>query len=197
MIGYLRGEVVDRSGNEWIIDVAGVGYVVTMAGHQRPAIDDAHQVRVHVHHHVRDDAETLFGFADIAERRLFESLLSAHGVGPSLAAAILSVHAPAALALAVATDDVNALCAVPGVGKKTAARLLLELKNSLVVESLPAPAAATGAAATTTGSTVIDDVRLALSELGYSADEITRAVKGLPADGESGDVLRRALSALA
>ena len=88
---------------------------------------------VWVHHHVREDAETLYGFPTRDEKVTFEALLGAHGVGPSMALAILSVHAPAALVRILADDDVAALCLVPGVGKKTAARLLVELKSRLDV----------------------------------------------------------------
>ena len=88
-------------------------------------------VFVHVHHHVREDAQTLYGFATRDERVCFEALIGAHGVGPSLALAILSVHSPMQLRAALASDDVAALCLVPGVGKKTAARLLVELKSRL------------------------------------------------------------------
>ena len=105
------------------------------------------EVFLHVHTHVREDAIVLYGFAHADERRCFEALLGAHGVGPSLALAILSSLSPAALSTAVLEDDVDTLCLVPGVGKKTAARLLLELKarldlpdRSTVGARRPAPA---------------------------------------------------------
>ena len=91
---------------------------------------------LHVHTHVREDAIVLYGFAHADERRCFEALLGAHGVGPSLALAILSSMSPAALSTAVLEDDVDTLCLVPGVGKKTAARLLLELKARLDLPTL-------------------------------------------------------------
>jgi len=83
------------------------------------------EVFLHVHHHRREDAETLFGFPTSRDRMVFESLLSAHGVGPALAMAILAVHPPTELARVLVDDDLDALCLVPGVGKKTAARLLV------------------------------------------------------------------------
>ena len=119
------------------MEVGGVGYRASVpnslaAGLGRPGSE----VFLHVHTHVREDAIVLFGFAHADERRCFEALLGAHGVGPSLALAILSALSPAALSTAVLEDDVDTLCLVPGVGKKTAARLLLELKARLDLPTL-------------------------------------------------------------
>jgi Holliday junction DNA helicase RuvA len=148
-----------------------------------------------IHHHVREDADTLYGFASRDERDAFEALLGAHGVGPALAMAILSVHPPANLARVLADDDVAALCLVPGVGKKTAARLLIELKAKLDVplgDGVPASDAAGGPVA----PSVRADVRDALAELGYGPDEIAEATRDLP-DGDAGDLLKEALRRLA
>ena len=133
MIGSLRGALADRpSSGEVIVDVGGVGYRVSVP---TPVVAQlgatGSEVFLHVHTHVREDAIVLFGFAHADERRCFEALLGAHGVGPSLALGILSALSPAALSTAVLEDDVDTLCLVPGVGKKTAARLLLELKARL------------------------------------------------------------------
>ena len=151
------------------------------------------EVFVHVHHHVREDNQTLYGFATRDERDCFEALLGAHGVGPALALAILSVHQPTALARILADDDVGALCLVPGVGKKTAARLLVELKARLSIPVLddPVPAAAR------TGPSARADVREALSGLGYSLEEIRGVVIDLPDDGDPALLLREALQRLA
>jgi holliday junction DNA helicase RuvA len=202
VIGSLRGRLLDRGADEVLVEVAGVGYRVTTAPTTVLALGEVgDEVFVWVHHHVREDAETLFGFASREERTTFEALLGAHGVGPSLALAILSVHAPAELARILLEDDVAALCLVPGVGKKTAARLLVELKSRLDVPDSPLAASTargTVAAAATVGeSTARADVRAALAGLGYSPDEIRGATAELPDDGEAGDLLRQALSALA
>jgi len=198
MIGSLRGLLIDRSiTGELLVEVGGVGYRVQAGPVTAAQLGDLQgEVFVWIHHHVREDADTLYGFASKAERDAFEALLGAHGVGPSLALAILSVHPPTALARVLADDDVAALCLVPGVGKKTAARLLVELKARLDVpiDGVPAGIDDDGAP-TATGSTLAD-VRDALAELGYGPDEIAEATRELP-DGDAGGRLREALRRLA
>ena len=148
MIGSLRGRLLHRGAGNIVVEVAGVGYVVVVSPTTAVAVGDIDdEAFVWVHHHVREDAETLYGFGTRDEKVTFEALLGAHGVGPSMALAILSVHAPAALVRILADDDVAALCLVPGVGKKTAARLLVELRARLDLDSLQA----VGAAASTNG----------------------------------------------
>ena len=144
MIGSLRGVLLERwSDGEVLVEVAGVGYRVTVAPATSVDLGETgREVFLHIHHHRREDAETLYGFLRADERLAFEALLGAHGVGPSLALAILSVHPPAALQRVLAADDLDALCLVPGVGKKTAARLLVELKSRLDVPGLDAAAVA-------------------------------------------------------
>ena len=137
MIGSLRGRLLHRGSGEIIVEVAGIGYVVVVSPTTAVAVGDVDdEAFVWVHHHLREDAETLYGFGTRAEKVTFEALLGAHGVGPSMALAILSVHAPAALVRILADDDVAALCLVPGVGKKTAARLLVDLRLAIANGSL-------------------------------------------------------------
>jgi Holliday junction DNA helicase RuvA len=198
VIGSLRGTLLDRSGGELTIEVVGVGYRVQVSPTTAISIGDlGDEVFCWVHLHQRDEAPTLYGFAAQDERLCFEALLGAHGVGPALALAILSVHNPVHLARIVAEDDLGALCLVPGVGKKTAARLLLDLKSRLSVPDLghvATPAAATGS---TTGSGARADVREALSGLGYSDAEIREVMSDLPDDGDAGLLLKDALQRLA
>lgn len=200
MIGSLRGRLLDRGPDgELLLEVGGVGYRVAVTPSTSVTIGEVDgDVFVHTHHAVREDAETLYGFASIQERRVFESLISAHGVGPALGLAILSVHGPDALRRAVAEDDVAALCLVPGVGKKTAARLVMELKSKL---DLPDPdvvaLAHDGAASTGAEGGAKADVRVALEGLGYGADEIHAVLVDLPADGDAGELLKDALRRLA
>ncbi|HEY6533910.1 MAG TPA: Holliday junction branch migration protein RuvA, partial [Acidimicrobiales bacterium] len=183
MIGSLRGTMLERwPTGEVLVEVAGVGYRVTITA--ATALDlgqPGGEVFLHIHHHRREDAETLYGFLTADERIAFEALLSAHGVGPALALAILGVHPPASLMRVLADDDLAALCLVPGVGKKTAARLLVELKSRLDVPGLDAAALA-GVSSGTTGAggglrevSPIADVRDALSNLGYGPDEVAEA----------------------
>jgi Holliday junction DNA helicase RuvA len=201
VIGSLRGRLLHRTAGEVLVEVAGVGYRCTVAPSTVVALGDVgDDVFVHVHHHVREDAQTLYGFASLEERIAFEALLGAHGVGPALALAILSVHSPQALRLALADDDVAALCLVPGVGRKTAARLLVELKSRLDVPDLDPVATAMAANGNGNGrSAPVGEVREALAGLGYGPEEIGAAVAVLPPDhdGDASTLLRLALRALA
>lgn len=214
VIGSLRGTLLDRTATgEVLIEVGGVGYRVTTSPTTAVQIGElGAEVFLHVHHHIREDAQTLYGFATREERLGFEALLGAHGVGPALAMAILSVHPPAALVVVLAEDDLDALCLVPGVGKKTAARLLVELKSRLDVPELadlggPAGAGGPGAGGGAGGvggvgrssaaGGVLADVRDALAGLGYGPDEIRAAMAELPDDGQASVLLRVALQRLA
>lgn len=209
VIGSLRGRVIDRdpvagrvSLPEVLLDVNGVGYrvLVTSATLSRLHLDS--EVVLHVHHHIREADQRLYGFLSKDERVAFEGLLAAHGVGPALAMAVLATHPAARLARILADDDLAALCEVPGVGKKTAQRMLVELKSTLV---LPEPAAVgldvglTGHGAD--GPGVLADVREALISLGYSGEEVRRALDALPDeidDGvDSGQLLKLALRSMA
>ena len=191
MIGSLRGTVLDRSvTGEVLLEVGGVGYRVLCAPQALAELGDiGSTVLVHTHLHVREDALTLFGFPTREERQCFEALLGAHGVGPALALGILSVHRPDSLQRALADDDVDALCLVPGVGKKTAARLLLELKARLdllpVEPVLPTSSAGAGNSRS--------EVREALLALGYGDVEVREVLRDLPPDGDVGLMLKDAL----
>jgi Holliday junction DNA helicase RuvA len=196
MIGSLRGTLLEKTlRGEVLVDVSGVGYrALVPTGTLASVGDVGGEVFVHTHLHVREDALTLYGFATREERICFEALLGAHGVGPTLALAVLSAHSPASLRQALADDDVDALTVVPGVGKKTAARLLLELKTRLDVPELemaldgPTPAV---------GGDGRGEVRAALASLGYGPDEVRAVLRELPAEGEVEDLLRHALKLLA
>ena len=198
MIGSLRGDLIDRSvTGEVLVEVGGVGYRIQAGPVTAARLGDlGAEVFVWIHHHVREDADTLFGFPTKAERDAFEALLGAHGVGPALALAILSVHPPENLARVLADDDVAALCLVPGVGKKTAARLLIELKTRLDVPLGDAVAATVtdggGGGATPSAR---GDVRDALLGLGYTPEEIAEATRELP-EGDAASLLKLALQRL-
>lgn len=192
-IGSLRGTLIDRGAGEVLVEVAGLGHRVLVSPSTAVNIGDlGEEVFLQIHHHVREDAQILFGFATRDERACFEALLGAHGVGPSLALAILSVHSPAELRRTLADDDVSALCLVPGVGKKTAVRLLVELKERMTgVTVVEDPAA------TTRERSSHADVREALSGLGYAAEEIREVLSDLPETGDTSVLLRQALQRLA
>lgn len=196
MIGSLRGQLVDRLDSQVMIEVAGVGYRVTVSPATAVALGElGDDVFVHVHHHFREDDQTLYGFTTRPERSCFEVLISAHGVGPSLALAILAVHDPAGLARVLATEDLAGLCLVPGVGNKTAQRLLVELKEKLVLPDVDlTDASAPLSPGTASG---LADVRDALTGLGYSTDEIQAALRELPTDVDASVLLKAALQRLA
>ena len=195
MIGSLRGSVLERGADsEVLLDVAGVGYFVTVAPRTLAELEPGATVFLHVHHHIREDAQTLFGFLKREERTTFQVLIATHGVGPSLAMAILGTHAPAALVDIVASSDTASLTLVPGVGKKTAERLLIELKSRLNLPLLDPIAAASGAEGA--GGSALGDVREALYGLGYAPEEVRDTLREVSNSGDSATMLREALQLL-
>ncbi len=203
MIGLLRGPVVLRAAEgEVIVDVGGVGYRVSVTPATAATLLQAGtgaEATLFVHTHVREDAIVLYGFAHDDERRCFEVLLGSHGVGPALALAIMAVLSPASLSTAVLEDDIETLCTVPGVGRKTAARLLIELKSRLDLPDLSVdlPGVGIGADGARPTRTSRSEARAALSELGYAPDEIRGALDGLRDDVGVEEMLRLALRELA
>lgn len=196
MIGWLRGELLARTlEGELLVDVGGVGYRVSVtAPFLARAGEQGDEVRLHVHTHVREDAIILYGFATAEERRCFEVLLGAHGVGPSLALSVLSMLTPADLVRVVLEEDLAVLCEVPGVGRKTAARLLIDLRSRLAIPEVNGSDVPGGSAVT---RTTRSEVRAALVELGYGPEEIRLAMDALAAEGSLEDLLRQALRELA
>jgi len=150
-----------------IVEAAGVGYKVFV-----PRQPEADEVKLHTHHVVREDAQQLYGFETREELALFEMLISVNGVGPRAALALLSVSRPADLAAAIAAGDSSALARAPGVGKKTAERLVLELRGKVA-------SVRDGALPST--PIVEDEAAAALMALGYSASEASAALRGVPA----------------
>jgi holliday junction DNA helicase RuvA len=189
MIGSIRGTVLERSmAGDAIIEVGGVGYRVLVPN--LAALVPGEPAFLFTHLHVRDDALVLYGFPTRDERDTFEVLIGATGVGPKLALAICSVHDPVALRRVVADGDVDGLMLVPGVGKRTAQRLLLELRARLEVpgaDVLPDDARADARV----------QVRDALAGLGYGPDEVREALTGLTDDAPVEQLLRDALRRLA
>lgn len=195
MIGSLRGVVLDRRApGELLLEVQGIGYRVHVPTPALVQFELGAQGFCFVHHHVREDADTLYGFPTVDERDTFETLITISGVGPKLALAMLSVHAPTALRRACAERDLDALCLVPGVGKRTAQRLLVELEAKLGVYEVDLVAVTAGGPAVHSART---EVRDALAGLGYGTDEIRAVVALLPEDGTVEVLLRDALRRLA
>jgi Holliday junction DNA helicase RuvA len=176
-----------------IIDVHGVGYLVTVSARHAAQLSTSKVgANLAIHTHVREGAIQLYGFPDASERHAFELLLSAHGVGPALAMAILGALPPVALYQALGSGDLEALTAVPGVGKRTAQRLQLELGQRLVLDPTPTTAGGLGEP-----SHSLRDVHEALAMLGYGPEEIRRATRELDEQLSTELLLREALNTLA
>jgi holliday junction DNA helicase RuvA len=190
MIGSLRGSVLERlDDGRVLVEVGGVGYLVTVTPRTLAELEPTSPVFLYVHHHIREDAQTLFGFLRRDERAAFDVLIATHGIGPALAVAILGTHSPTALVDIVAGNDLGALTLVPGVGKKTGERLLVELRNRLNLPMLDPMT-------TGTSTTTIGNVREALSGLGYGSEEIRDAMRDLPESASAEELLRDALRLL-
>ena len=195
MIARLTGTVLERSTTAVVVEVAGVGYLVHVAaGAEVPPRGE--EVSFHTSLQVREDSMTLYGFTSRAQLALFELLLTSSGVGPRLALAALSTHRPEVLRTAIAGSDEATLTAVPGIGRKVAQRLVLELKDK--VGSVPGVAgtdtAAAGGGGAAADPAVEEEVRDALLGLGYSAAEVTGALTATrEVGGDAAERLRAAL----
>jgi Holliday junction DNA helicase RuvA len=191
MIGSLRGEILERDlDGSVLIEVGGIGYVVHVSHRALAELEPSTTAFLYVHHHIREADQQLFGFLTRDERVTFQTLIGTHGVGPALAMAIIATHPPVALVDIVASQDVASLTLVPGVGKKTAERLLVELKSRLALPVLD------GAGGSPSGGSVMADVREALSGLGYGDGEIRDTLRELTSTGDAAELLRDALKAL-
>jgi len=204
MIGRLTGRVLaQESDGIVVVDVGGVGYeLATPLGTiGRAGLDDSGRLTLWVHTHVREDALALYGFADESERAAFRALLGVSNVGPKIAVAVLGTLPAADLARAIARRDLGALTAVPGIGRKIAERLLLELRDKLQTAPIAAPVEPGAAArAPLRPSGAGERLRAALTGMGFKPAEADRAVAALEsrvAAAPLEDVLREALALLA
>ena len=195
-IGSLRGTITVKEDNEIIVEVAGIGYRVLIAPSTCEIIGaTGEETLVYIHHHFREDTQLLYGFMTRTECLFFEALISTHGVGPSLGLAILSTHEPIALNEILINEDTEALCLVPGIGKKTAARLIVELQSKLHLVEIASIGRPTSKISQSTSDA--KDVREALTGLGYGSEEIYEAMKVLPVEGDVSELLKLALRELA
>jgi holliday junction DNA helicase RuvA len=194
MIAHLRGKLLAKHPNHAIVDTGGVGYDVTISVptfSDLPAVGS--EVALHVHTHVREDIIALYGFLRSAEKRLFEKLITVSGIGPKLAITILSGMAADEMVNAIRSNDIARLTRIPGIGKKTAERMVLELRDKLTVEKtgeIPAAPAV---------SPIEEDVLSALVNLGYQRAAAEKALAAVSRNDKSGPfdaLFREALSAL-
>lgn len=199
MIGHLRGIILEKHPNQVILEAGGVGYDVQIPISTFTALPDlGAQAVLRIHTHVREDALLLFGFATQEEKTVFERLISVSGIGPKLGITVLSGLPTADLVTAIRTSDVPRLVKIPGVGKKTAERMILELKDKLSAVGAPGKAAAL-ADMEAAMSPLERDVLSALQNLGCSraaAEEAMKKVKDKGAPGEFEPFFRAALAAV-
>jgi Holliday junction DNA helicase RuvA len=192
MIALLRGVLVEKHPNQAVVETGGVGYDVTIPVSTYTHLPEAGaEVRLRIHTHVREDALALYGFLTQEEKGLFEKLIGVSGIGPKLAVTILSGLAAPDLIQAIGRGEVERLVRIPGIGKKTAERMVLELRDKLPVVSGEPPAAAAA-----TLSAIEQDVLSALLNLGCArpqAETAVRKAKGAGASVEFEPLFRRAL----
>jgi Holliday junction DNA helicase RuvA len=200
VISFLEGTLIERGDGYAVIQAGGLGFEVACSNGTLTALGSPAKpgsagtpVRVFTYLHVREDALQLFGFADRAEREVFQLLIGVSGVGPKVALALLSAFTPDALAAAVAADDAAHISSVPGIGKKTAERVILELKDKLGV-----PQGLVGSKAGVGGSNAaLEDARQALLGLGYNTTEVRLVLGEVGGDGDSAeDLIKAALKRL-
>jgi Holliday junction DNA helicase RuvA len=196
MIAYLRGTLLEKHPNQAIVDAGGVGYDVAIPVSTYTALPDAgKEVRLRIHTHVREDALALFGFLTQDEKMLFERLISVSGIGPKLGVTVLSGLAVGDLIAAIRAGETAKLVRIPGVGKKTAERIILELRDKLP-EGAPEAAAAAATGGKPALSGLDQDVLSALMNLGCTAANAEAAVRKVRAAGgpdEFEPLFRRAL----
>lgn len=204
MFYYLNGKLVDAEGGYAVLDVGGVGYKLTISGLTRESLPPFRSVKepptvlLYTHFSVREDGVELFGFRDKEELDTFRSLTSVSGIGPKAAMSILSSMTPSKLALAVANEDRKAIASANGIGAKTAARIILELKDKMNFVSIgedafeaPAPAIAKSGSKNN-----LSEASEALAALGYSKPEILKALKDADPSMSVDNIIKFALKKL-
>jgi Holliday junction DNA helicase RuvA len=193
MIARLSGILLHKDPPLMVIDVNGVGYEVEAPlGVFSDLPENGQAVAIVIHHQFSQDSQTLYGFASKVERELFRKLLKISGIGAKVALSILSGASGEELATYVATGDVASLTRLPGIGKKTAERIIVELRDKLEGMALPAGGAATAQAAAPTGAAA--EARAALASLGYKPTEVNRMIDAVTQEGmDAEEIIRKAL----
>ena len=197
MISFLRGTYAGLDGDKAVIDVNGVGFAVGMSMRALSRMPEkGGRAQVYTHRQVREDDMSLYGFLSEAERDLFLKLVGVSGVGPRMALAALSTFEPSQLVHAIMTEDVTAVSRIPGVGKKTASRIVLELKGALEknmsAEELPLAEGNPQLVTATISAGVVE----ALVSMGFTTAEVRTAMEGAPESADEGTLLQYALKRL-
>ncbi len=199
MIGRIQGKILEKQPPELLVDVQGVGYEIASpmsTFYQLPNLGEL--VTLHTHLVVREDAQLLYGFASLAERSLFRTLIKISGVGPKLALTILSGMNANEFILCVQDNDAAALVRLPGVGKKTAERLIIELRDKLKDQDVTSSSSANALASAPVSNSPVADAVSALVALGYKAPEASKMVRGVDTkDIGTEDIIRLSLQAAA
>ena len=178
MFAYIKGSLEQKSNNYVVIDVGGIGYKIFMATKAIEALGEIGEVvKVHTHYYVREDNISLYGFNTNEELRMFELLLQVSGIGAKSAIAMLSEISPSSFVLAVISDDISQLVKIPGIGKKTAARIVLELKDKLKTEEAITKTEEVKLSITNEEET--SEAIAALQVLGYTKREIEKALENV------------------
>jgi len=200
VIASLRGTLAAKEAGQCVVETAGVGYLVQVSAHtagKLPTVGEP--VFLHTHQVVREDAHMLFGFAELDERQVFELLITVSGIGPKVAIAVLSGLRPQALARAIRDEDLTSLVAIPGVGRKTAERMVVDLRDKIALLALTPGAEPAAPKPQPLRSERAQDAVAALTRLGYSATQAQDAVRRVAEDGDTlslEDLVRRALARL-
>lgn len=202
MFYYLIGELAYRDTNTCVIDCGGVGYKLTVSLTTSDALVSklGKSVKLYTHLAVREDGVELFGFGSSEERECFNNLTSVSGVGPKVAMSILSTLTPEKLALAICTDDIKAIAKAPGIGAKSAARIVLELKDKMSKNMLSYESALQGTGAPVTkivNNSALAEATEALLVLGYDKNTILSVLKDIDLNADIGDIVKNALKKLA
>ena len=200
MYYYLQGELAYREGNICVIDCGGVGYKLTISMITAESIISklGKQIKLYTHLAVREDGIELFGFGSCEERECFNKLIGVSGIGPKVAISILSTHSPDALAFAIASEDVALIAKTPGIGKKTASRIILELKDKLTASDSADLRAENYIPTSGSGSknTNLSEASEALMVLGYDKATIAGALKSIDPSMNAADIIKAALKKL-
>ena len=190
MIAFVNGKVIEKFINSVVVDVGGIGYEVQVPVNDYEKATPGNEIKFYTHHHVREQSEELFGFSTLAAKRLFELLITVQGVGPKAALAILSLGEAEAVRSAIASEDVKYIATANGIGKKTAEKLVVSLRDKVGAPSyVPARDATTGALINFAGDEALD----ALIALGFNLGDATAALTDVPNDLPTAERVKLAL----